>query len=278
MLSSLEMARFFNSAGPCDPAIHYMLPAEERLPDLETLIERRGYFVVHAPRQTGKTTLFRSLADRLSRSGKFAAVYSSCEMGYSADGNVDYTVEGVVSAIDVHSSLLPDEQAPPDPVDFEDFDPQTRLRRYSKAWAESCPLPVVLFLDEVDALVRRRPDCGITPAARRLPRPSRAFPVVDRADRPARRARLPHRHRSSRSPARHLVAVQYQVESLRLRNFTGEEMRRLYAQHESETGQVFLPEATLLAWDLSRGQPWLVNALAQRAVESGRRKHDHRYP
>ena len=41
------MAKFFNSAGPCDPAIHYMLPPEERLPDLEVLIAQRGYFVVH---------------------------------------------------------------------------------------------------------------------------------------------------------------------------------------------------------------------------------------
>ena len=31
-----------------------MIPAERRLPEALPLLERRGYFVVHAPRQTGK--------------------------------------------------------------------------------------------------------------------------------------------------------------------------------------------------------------------------------
>ena len=50
------MERFFNIAGPCVAAKHYMLPATERLPEVPTLIRRELYFVVHAPRQSGKTT------------------------------------------------------------------------------------------------------------------------------------------------------------------------------------------------------------------------------
>jgi hypothetical protein len=57
------------------------------------------------------------------------------------------------------------------------------------------------------------------------------------------------------------------VESLTLRNFTAEEVGELYAQHTAETGQSFAPEALALAWDLTRGQPWLVNALAREATE-----------
>jgi hypothetical protein len=39
--------RFFNTAGPCKPDIHYMLPASERLPELRTLIDQQAYIVIH---------------------------------------------------------------------------------------------------------------------------------------------------------------------------------------------------------------------------------------
>jgi hypothetical protein len=51
------MARFFNTTGPCNPEDHYMLPPEARLvrAQLERYIESKLYWVLHAPRQTGKT-------------------------------------------------------------------------------------------------------------------------------------------------------------------------------------------------------------------------------
>lgn len=52
--------KYFNTAGPCVPERHYMLPPEPRLPEAGRLIERGMYFVVHAPRQTGKTTTLRA--------------------------------------------------------------------------------------------------------------------------------------------------------------------------------------------------------------------------
>ena len=49
------MEKFFNIAGPCNPARHYMIPAVERLPQVTRLIEREQYFAIHAARQSGKT-------------------------------------------------------------------------------------------------------------------------------------------------------------------------------------------------------------------------------
>ena len=57
------------------------------------------------------------------------------------------------------------------------------------------------------------------------------------------------------------------VSSPRLPDFSEPEVRALYAQHTAETGQRFAPEAVDLAWQLTRGQPWLVNALAAEAVD-----------
>ena len=57
------MPRYFNTTGPCDPAEHYYLPTAVRLPNLQPFFDRKQYFVLHAPRQTGKTTAMRTFAD-----------------------------------------------------------------------------------------------------------------------------------------------------------------------------------------------------------------------
>ncbi|MCS6969419.1 MAG: hypothetical protein NZ552_00165, partial [Planctomycetes bacterium] len=73
------MPRFFNTAGPCRPSEHYMLPARERIADLAPLIAARQYFVIHAARQTGKTTLLLELAAELEAGGRYRALYCSVE-------------------------------------------------------------------------------------------------------------------------------------------------------------------------------------------------------
>jgi hypothetical protein len=57
------MTRWFNTAGPCCLEDHYMLPPALRLPQVDRLVQQKGYFVVHAPRQIGKTTAIMALAD-----------------------------------------------------------------------------------------------------------------------------------------------------------------------------------------------------------------------
>lgn len=68
------MTRWFNTAGPCRPDENYMLPAMARLPEVAQLVERGGYFVVHAPRQVGKTTALLSFAQQLTAAGQHVAV------------------------------------------------------------------------------------------------------------------------------------------------------------------------------------------------------------
>ncbi len=57
------------------------------------------------------------------------------------------------------------------------------------------------------------------------------------------------------------------TKSLRMANFEAQEIRELYGQHTAETGQPFSEEALQLAWEVTRGQPWLVNALANEILE-----------
>ena len=73
--------RFFNTTGPCDPERHYMLPPKERLIDtnLERMVTHQLYWVLHAPRQTGKTTFLLSWAKELNATGQVVAAYVSVE-------------------------------------------------------------------------------------------------------------------------------------------------------------------------------------------------------
>ncbi len=56
-------------------------------------------------------------------------------------------------------------------------------------------------------------------------------------------------------------AFNIKAKSLRLGNFSPDEVNALYAQHTHETGQTFAPEIFSQLWQDTQGQPWLVNAI-----------------
>jgi hypothetical protein len=261
------MARTFNTAGPCNPADHYMLPPERRLPRVQELVAQGHYFVVHAPRQSGKTTFFRSIAERLTGEGEVAALVVSCERAQAAGGDVDRGVEAILRTIEQRAEKLPPELQPPRVEEARHVGGESALAFYLARWAERCPRPLVLFLDEIDALL----DATLISVLRQLregfpERPAHfpaALALIGLRD--VRDYRLEDRpesaHLGTASP------FNVKVESLRLPNFEPAEVIELLGQHQAETGQVFEAEARLRVWELTGGQPWLVNALAREATE-----------
>ncbi|HKH44639.1 MAG TPA: ATP-binding protein [Thermoanaerobaculia bacterium] len=258
--------RFFNTAGPCDPAKHYMLPPERRLPEVRDLIDQEHYFVLHAPRQTGKTTSIRALASSLTAEGHYAALVASCETGQAVGGRLDEGIATVLDALHLAARIdLPAELRPPDPDPT--LSAATRLQDFLTRWSQQCSRPIVLFLDEVDALL----DEVLLSVLRQLragyPGRPGAFPqsvaLIGLRDVRDYRIRLRPNTESlgTSSP------FNIKVESLTLRNFTAQEVAELYDQHTAETGQIITDEAKALAYELTRGQPWLVNALARQAVQ-----------
>ena len=270
------IARFFNTAGVCEPEDHYMLPPRRRLPDVDSLIDQKAYFVVHAPRQSGKTTCFHHLARELTASGKYAAVLTSCEVARTARDDVDRGVNAVLYALFEDARLdLPEELRPPSPETVAAVPPEMRFKTALTHWCERSPLPVALFLDEIDALFgktllsvlhqlragyRSRPQGfpqGIALIGLRDVRDYRIREVPGTPD---------HVMRELQEILGTSSPFNIKVESLTLSNFTAEEVAELYAQHTAETGQVFTREAAELAFGLTCGQPWLVNALARQVV------------
>ncbi|MEI6285471.1 MAG: hypothetical protein WCP79_03120 [Bacillota bacterium] len=67
------MEKFFTTEGPIQPDIHYYVPMLEQFHSHEvtTLIDKRKYFLMHAPRQTGKTSSLFAYANFLNEQGKY---------------------------------------------------------------------------------------------------------------------------------------------------------------------------------------------------------------
>jgi len=84
------MSRFFNTTGPVNPEDHYCLPPLARIDfdEMRILIDQKKYFVLHAPRQTGKTSCLFALRDHLNREGRFLCVYANMEVAQGARENV----------------------------------------------------------------------------------------------------------------------------------------------------------------------------------------------
>src|SRR5574343_2027069 len=92
--------KHFNNAGPCVENMHYVIDPLVRIDveSMEMLIEQQRYFVLHAPRQTGKTTCLLALMHHLNRQGKYRALYVNIEAAQAARGDVE---EGVSAMCNV---------------------------------------------------------------------------------------------------------------------------------------------------------------------------------
>ena len=73
------MKKYFNIAGPCNDKSHYMVPVLNRNKEVYQLVEQGHYFVIHAARQTGKTTLIKALVNYYNAEGSYYALYCSLE-------------------------------------------------------------------------------------------------------------------------------------------------------------------------------------------------------
>ncbi|GAB1541488.1 AAA family ATPase [Scytonema sp. NUACC21] len=241
-----------------------MLSPTARLPDLEDLVQQRSYFVVHAPRQTGKTTAMLALAQQLTLSGRYTAVVVSAEVGSAFNNDIGAAELAIIGTWhDTIADVLPKElQAP----GYHKEEPGRRIRAYLRAWAQASPRPLIVFIDEIDSLQNETLISVLRQIRDGYPRRPNNFPasvgliglrdVYDYKVAAGGSDRL-----NTASP------FNIKVSSLTLRNFNAEEVAELYQQHTDDTGQVFTLQAKATAFDLTKGQPWLVNALAKEVVE-----------
>jgi len=270
------MERFFNTAGPIQPDIHYHVNSLERvdLNEIEQLIFQRKYFVLHAPRQTGKTSMLLALRDYLNQQGRYVAVYANIEAGQAARNNVDSCIATVCETIAERTdSVLRSNAGTELMSQYRSVDSNKKLSTYLKALSQMLDKPLVLFLDEIDALVGdslvsvlRQIRSGYDQRPSEFPQSIILCGVRDVRD---YRIVLSNQDIITGGSAFNIKAM-----SLRMGNFTREEIRQLYDQHTQETGQQFDDACFDMIWTATEGQPWLVNALGYEVTSEMRENRD----
>jgi len=256
----------FNIAGPCNSNEHYMLdPLRNMGQELMALIEQKDYFVIHAARQSGKTTLLKELARKINAESKLYVLYCSLE-------GVQQLIEpekGIPAIVKTIKAALNDHNMPRGFAENADINDITNVLKTSlSAYCKTLDKPLVIFVDEADCLSN-----GTLIAFLRQLR----YGYIDRGS-------VPFVHSITLVGMRNLRDYKASIrpdsetlgstspfniitEAMTLSNFTSEEVAELYSQHTTATGQVFEKDAAQFIFEQTQGQPWLVNAIAREAVE-----------
>jgi len=254
----------FNITGPCLAEYHYMIPALDRCSELLDLVKRGKYFVLHAPRQTGKTTLIQDLVDQIDRQGEQIAFYCSLEaaQGKHDDAALRVVLSALLESFRNHASTA--KLKLPDLDGSADLAILKILRHAGNALAA----PLVILFDEVDCLegaamisFLRQLRNGYVERGR-IPFPH-AIGLIGMRNVRDYRAEV----RSGRSTLGSASPFNIAHKAITLGNFTRAELGDLYDQHRHATGQAFPDEVVDTIHAQTDGQPWLCNAIAREIVE-----------
>ncbi|MEM7589306.1 MAG: AAA-like domain-containing protein [Myxococcota bacterium] len=258
------MERYFNTSGPLNAAEHYTLDPLQRLelPEVLSLIDQQKYFSLHAPRQTGRTTYLKALARYLNDEGRLRCLYVSVKQDQAAHQDFEKGVAVVMSQIaaaaqeQLHDDFVAKNW--PNILETSGGAANTMLHTLTK-WCDHSPKPMMILIDDIDALA------GSTLIAMlhqlRVGYCDRNF--------------APFPQSVVLCGMRHLFDYQVEFEfgvdfvpyninseSLQLKNFSIDDIQALYMQHTQETKQPFATGVYERVFELTQGQPWLVNALA----------------
>ena len=269
--------RHFNTAGPVNKDNMYKVDPLTRwnLEEILELIEREKYFILHAPRQTGKTSGLLALRDYLNAEGKYFAVYVNVEpaqaMLYDTQSGIRVIVEELRSSL----ALLG--------VDSSLTENINRIRKEDESGSAfkialeylctTINKPIILFIDEIDSLVGETLISVLRQLRAGYPNRPTAFPasIILCGVRDIKDYRITT---STKEIVTGGSAFNIKTVSLRLGNFTRDDVINLYSQHTEETGQRFEESCYDRIMEYTDGQPWLVNALANEATHNMKANRD----
>ena len=235
--------RFFNTEGPVVAAKHYCIPPLSRMNrvDILGLIEAERYLVLHAPRQTGKSSALLALRDLLNsgEAGDFRCVYANVEPAQAARENVSDAMRAILSQLASRARSSGDRflyECWPDIL--AKSGPHGALGEALTRWCEADQTPLVLLIDEIDALIGDTLISVLRQLRAGYDQRPGGFPqsIVLCGVRDVRDYRI---HASSeKAPVAGGSAFNVRAESLRLGDLTETDVHTLLAQHSGETGQV----------------------------------------
>ncbi len=232
------MRRYFNTSGPNIEKEHYTLIRDNYIEQGIDLVNKKRYFTIWAPRQTGKSTYFRQLAIELEKQNyKVAHINLENYKNTTIDNLFAYLLgetnnkwnlklksktfeEFQKNILDINNKkciLIIDEIEGLNPALLNQFLHTVRNLYHSRE--NHCLKSVVLV--------------GVSNIVGIIKDNASPFNIAD---------------------------------NLELDFFTDCEARRLLEMHEKETGQLFAEDVKLKIMNITANQPGLVNAFAQRLI------------
>jgi type II secretory pathway predicted ATPase ExeA len=244
-----------------------MIDSSERLHGVRQLIDMEHYFVIHAPRQSGKTTYLKELVRQINTESKYYAYYCSLE---SVQTELE-PKKGISAVIDNMVAQMRNVDLPYKDLFAKDVDLEKYTTSLYLTLANYCELldkPLVIFFDEADSLGEdtlisflRQLRTGHNNRDTAKFVHSLALVGMRNIKDFKWKVRPESESRHASSPFNIVTKV------LSIKNFNMEQIRELYSQHTSDTGQIFEEEAIDYIAEQTQGQPWLVNAIAREAVQ-----------
>ena len=260
----------FNTTGPCFPNEHYMLPALDRLPGIRELVAGGNYFVVHAPRQTGKTTAMKALVREINEKGDMFAVYCTLESLQKLMGAPEMAIREIRHLVLRSSSTIRELASAGSEIgDLKsNIGISTAIRDALQDLCIKASKPMAFFFDEVDCLVgdvlvsflRQLRDGYVNRDMFPFPKSVALVGMLDVRDYKAQ-------IRPDGQSLGQISPFNIVRKDMLIPNFTESDIHALYAQHTAETGQEFADGVIEDVWRLTFGQPWLVNAIGCECVE-----------
>lgn len=258
--------KFFNTAGPVNMDTHYKLNPLERwdLDEVMGLINDKKYFLLHAPRQTGKTSCLLALRDKLNAEDQYSCLYVNIESARGVKNDIEAGIRGILSAIRKrvgHLTRKKDEirQIEDEIISRGNF--SEALSDFLEELTEYFPKQFVLLIDEIDSLhsdliisVLSQLRSGYDNRGEFFPSSIMLTGVLDIKD--YKLLNIDPKHITGGS------CFNIKSKSLTIGNFSRDEVEKLYLEHTKETGQIFENEVFDYVYEYTDGQPWLVNALA----------------
>lgn len=132
------MTPSFNTAGPMVLDDHYHIDSLHRLDweDIQFLLKTKKYFVLHAPRQTGKTSTMLSMMHELNQQGEYAALYANIEAAQAMRNDVDRGITGVCEAIAYRARMHLKTTRLTEWLEQKSVSPADRLTQLLTYWSE----------------------------------------------------------------------------------------------------------------------------------------------
>ena len=257
----------FGTQGPVNPKDNYVVSRTEEITDFIDRVKRGKYVVLFAPRQTGKTTLFRAAMDALIADAYFPIqlnfeLYVDCS---ASDFYISFyrRLREEIERVFERQGITPS-KALSQFLDNTKVTDQVTMMEFFKQLVRFLPhhsnsQKLVLIIDEFDAIP---PDAvrGFLHSLRSI--------YQERSD-----PRCPYsvgiigvKNITQLNYDRPITSFNIQDEFY-LPNFTFAQVRELLEQYTDEVGQAFAPEVITSIHKQTAGQPFLVNRCAQILTE-----------